>query len=41
MGPSLCNYYNYSRTEVDYIKSSWADIVKNQTVIQDLQVDNL
>ena len=38
MGPSVCNYYNYSKAELDYIKTNWKDIAGNETEVQDLQV---
>ena len=38
MGPSVCNYYNYSKADLDYIKTNWKDIAGNETEVQDLQV---
>ena len=38
MGPSVCNYYNYSKADLDYIKTNWKDIAGHETEVQDLQV---
>ena len=38
MGPSVCNYYNYRQEDMDYIRTSWRDIVNNETGIEQLQV---